>query len=95
MKDVTAKTKSNIPAPAQSSSAALLDKYIITEQKKEITRLQKLVAKLEVRLQSEVAKVKAQEHEKYRKKHLQITAATTPQEAARIYETTIKDDIAD
>ncbi len=69
----------------KSKSSEEINKKIISQQKREISRLQNLIAKMEVRHQSDVAKVRAAEFEKYRKKHLQITSETSPQEAARIY----------
>lgn len=61
-------------------------KQVVAEQKREISRLQKLLAKAEVKLQSEVAKVRAQEFEKYAKKCLQITPDISQEEAARRYQ---------
>ena len=66
-------------------SSVEINKKIISEQKREISRLQKVIAKMEVKHQSDVARVRAEEFERYRKKHLQIRPDTTPQEAARIY----------
>lgn len=65
-------------------------KQVVAEQKKEITRLHKLLAKAEVKLQSEVAKVRAQEFEKYAKKYLKITPDTSQEEAARVYQELIR-----
>lgn len=61
------------------------DKQIIAEQKKEITRLQKLLAKAEVKLQTEIAKVRAEESEKFLRKPPCITPEMDQEEASRIY----------
>lgn len=65
-------------------------KQVVVEQKREIARLQKLLAKAEVKLQSEVAKVKAQAFEKYAKKSLQITPDISEEEASRRYQEYMK-----
>lgn len=77
--------KKNAQLDLKVKHADALNKQIISEQKKEIARLQKLLAKAEVKHQSEIAKVRAEEFEKYRRRALQITPETSPQQAARIY----------
>ena len=77
--------KKNVSLDLKVKHAEALNKQIISEQRKEIARLQKLLAKAEVKRQSEIAKVRAEEFEKYRRKYLQITPETSPEEAARIY----------
>lgn len=50
MNDSSMTSKIKKSASAQLNPAERLDKFIIVEQKKEIIRLQKQLAKLEVRL---------------------------------------------
>lgn len=78
-------TEKNVPLDFKVKHANSFDKQIISEQKKEIVRLQKLLAKTKVKHESEIAKVRAEEFEKYRIKHLQITPETNVHDAARIY----------
>lgn len=47
-------------------------KQVIAEQRKEIARLQKALAKLEVRKDSEIAKLKAQLAEAKKTSHLRV-----------------------
>ena len=80
----------NVSSELKTKHERDLDKQIISKQKKEIVRLHKLLAKADVKLQSEIARVRAEEFEKYRRKCLQITPETSPEEASRIYQEFIK-----
>lgn len=65
-------------------------KQVVAEQKREITRLQRLLAKSEVKLHSEVAKARAQEFEKYAKKSLALTPDISAEEVADRYRELMK-----
>lgn len=60
--------KKNGPLKPKVKNANSLHAHIIAEQRKEITRLQKLVAKIEVKKDSEIARLKAKLAEEKKKK---------------------------
>ena len=53
--------------------SAPVQAQVIVEQRKEIARLQKLLAKIEVKKDSEIAKLRAQLAEAKKKSHLTVT----------------------
>lgn len=61
-----------------------MQSQIISEQRKEITRLQKLLAKTEVKKDSEIARLKAQLSEAKKKSHLTVTRVIISPDDAKL-----------